>query len=291
MSVPFWKAWVLAARPKTLPAAIVPVWAGCLLAKELTRNFDLRLAVLTALGAIFIQIATNFFNDVIDAEKGADTLDRVGPQRATVSGLLSRRAVYTGAIFILLQAIVCGFLLYQVRGWAILAIGVPSLYLSYGYTGGPFPLAYRGLGEVFVVLFFGLVAVMGTIFVQSGVWPWQGAVLGLQIGFLSAVLIAVNNYRDLEADGKANKRTLVVRWGRPPVSKLIDLMIVIPAILVLPLDGIGCWFFGSLALALLFLFLKKCLLGPDEVRSSLLGLSALHLILFVLLQNLCLSLT
>ena len=116
MSVPLWKAWVLASRPKTLPAALVPVWAGCLLAHELTGQFSLRLAVLTALGATFIQIATNFFNDVIDAEKGADTAERVGPQRATASGLLSRCAVYAGAIFMLVQATICGIFLFEVRG-------------------------------------------------------------------------------------------------------------------------------------------------------------------------------
>lgn len=291
MTIPVWKAWLMAARPKTLPAAIVPVWAGCLLAWHLTGNFDLRLAVVTVMGAIFIQIATNFFNDVIDAEKGADTAERVGPQRATSSGLLSRRSVYTGAIFVLLQAVVCGFLLYQVRGWAILVIGVPSLYLSYGYTGGPVPLAYRGLGEVFVILFFGLVAVVGTVFIQTGIWPWQGAVLGLQIGLLSAVLIAVNNYRDLEEDRAADKRTLVVRWGRRPVKKLIYLMTLLPALLVPVVSGVGCWFVLASFLAVIFLLLERRFLQSEGVSSKLLGLSALHLILFVIAQNVCLVLT
>ena len=279
----------MAARPKTLPAAVVPVWSGCLLAWQLSGDFDLRLAVLTLFGAIFIQIATNFFNDVIDAEKGADTAERAGPQRATASGLLSRRAMYGGAFVMLAAASVCGFLLFQERGWAILAIGIPSLYLSYGYTGGPLPLAYRGLGEVFVILFFGLIAVGGTVFVQTGMWPWLGAVLGFQIGLLSAVLIAVNNYRDLEEDEVVDKRTLVVRWGRAPVAKLIYAMTLLPSLLVLSYGGVGCWFFGSLALAGVFLVLEWRFLRPDGVSSKLLGLSALHLILFVLIQNLCLS--
>ncbi|MFT6180846.1 MAG: 1,4-dihydroxy-2-naphthoate octaprenyltransferase [Paracoccaceae bacterium] len=291
MTIPVWKAWLMAARPKTLPAAIVPVWAGSLLAWHLTGNFDLRLAVVTVMGAIFIQIATNFFNDVIDAEKGADTADRIGPQRATSSGLLSRKSVYTGAIFMLLQAVVCGFFLYQVRGWAILVIGIPSLYLSYGYTGGPLPLAYRGLGEVFVILFFGLVAVMGTVFIQTGVWPWQGAVLGLQIGLLSAVLIAVNNYRDLEEDRAADKRTLVVRWGRRPVKKLIFLMTIAPAFLVSVIGGFGWWLIVAMILGGVFFLLERRLLQPEGVSSKLLGLSALHLILFVIAQNVCLVLT
>jgi len=285
--IPAWKAWLLAARPKTLPAAVVPVWSGCLMAWGLTGEFHLRLAVITVLGAVFIQIATNLFNDVIDAQKGADTSARKGPQRATVSGILSPRAVYSGAIFMLLQAIVCGFLLIQVRGWPLVLIGIPSLYLSFGYTGGPFPLAYRGLGELFVILFFGLVAVMGTIFIQTGEVPWQGWILGLQIGCLSAVLIAVNNYRDLEEDRVADKRTLAVRWGRPPVALLIYAMTILPAFLVLSLDRSLCWFGTALALAAIFVFLEFRLLRRDGVSSSLLGLSALHLILFVVAQNFC----
>lgn len=291
MTTPIWKAWLLAARPKTLPAAVVPTWSGCLLAWQLTGGFDLRLAVLTVLGAIFIQIATNFFNDVIDAEKGADTAARIGPQRATVSGLLSRRAMYSGAFFTLSLAVICGVFLLQERGWPILLIGIPSLYLSYGYTGGPLPLAYRGLGEAFVILFFGLVAVMGTVFVQTGGWPWQGAVLGLQVGLLSAVLIAVNNYRDLEEDRAADKRTIVVRWGRPLVARLIYFMTLLPALLVLLLQGVGVWFAVSFVLAVGFLFLERHFLRPDGVSSKLLGFSAVHLILFVIAQNLCLVLT
>lgn len=288
---PAWKAWLLAARPKTLPAAVVPVWAGCLLAWSLLGVFDLRLAVVTVLGAVFIQIATNFFNDVIDAQKGADTIERKGPQRAAVSGLLSPRALYSGAVFMLLQALVCGFLLLQVRGWPIVLIGLPSLYFSFGYTGGPFPLAYRGMGELFVILFFGFVAVMGTIFIQTGELPWQGWILGLQIGCLSAVLIAVNNYRDLEEDRAAGKRTLAVRWGRQTLAFLIFAMTVLPALLVLIHDDSLYWFGASLILAIIFLTLEFRMLGADGVSSSLLGLSALHLILFVTLQNLCLALT
>lgn len=289
--IPAWKAWLLAARPKTLPAAVVPVWSGCVMTAALGFPVSYRLAVVTLMGAIFIQIATNFFNDVIDARKGADTQERSGPTRATVSGLLSPKAMYAAAGFMLMQAVVCGFLLFQARGWPMIAIGIPSLYLSYGYTGGPFPLAYRGMGEVFVILFFGLIAVMGTLFVQMGNWPWQGWVLGMQIGFLSAVLIAVNNYRDLDDDRAADKRTIVVRWGRRPVSYLIFFFTISPSLLVLVYQGSLCWFAVSFALGLIFLILEIRLLKPEGVSSSLLGLSALHLILFVAVQNLCLALT
>ena len=285
------KAWLMASRPKTLPAAIVPVWAGCLMAWDLERVFDPRLAVLTVLGAIFIQIATNFFNDVIDARKGADTAARIGPKRVTVTGLLSARAVYTGAVLMLLLASICGVLLFQERGWAIIAIGIPSLYLSYGYTGGVFPLAYRGVGELFVILFFGLVTVMGTIFIQTAHWPREGLVLGLQIGLLSAVLIAVNNYRDVEEDRVAHKLTLAVRLGRPVVRSLIFVMTLTPSLLVLLLSGPSVWFLVSFPLALVFILLEIKFLKPTGVSSALLGLSALHLILFVFSQNLGMALT
>lgn len=289
--MPLWKAWLLAARLKTLPAAVVPVWAGCLLAYQLRGTYHMGFALLTVMGAAFIQIATNFFNDVIDAEKGADTEKRLGPQRATATGLITARQMYLGALIAAALAAVCGLLLYQARGEIIFLIGVPSLYLSYGYTGGPFPLAYRGLGELFVILFFGLIAVSGTLFIQTGNWPWQGFVVGLQIGLLSAVLIAVNNYRDLEEDRSADKRTLVVRWGRPLMRRLIYFMTVSPALLLLPLGAYSLHFWSALVLALFFLFLEWRLMRPDGVSSKLLGLSALHLILFVLIQHLCLWLT
>jgi len=287
-----WKPWILAARPKTLPAAIVPVWSGSLLAYESTGVFNLNLALLTVLGAIFIQVATNFFNDVIDSEKGADTRERIGPRRATVSGLLAPKAVYVGAFLMLVLASLCGLLLFQARGWPILVIGIPSLYLSFGYTGGPFPLAYRGMGEIFVILFFGLVAVAGTVFVQIGMWTREALLLGIQIGLLSAVLIAVNNYRDVHEDAPAGKRTLAVRFGRPSVRYLILGMTILPSLLILCHPGsLTVWFFPAFGMALLFVGLELRLLRPDGVPSSLLGLSALHLILFVLLQNLAMSLT
>lgn len=208
------KSVILAARPKTLPAAVVPVWAGCVLAWKLTGSFDAWLAFFTLAGAMCIQIATNFFNDAIDAGKGADTEKRLGPVRVTSSGLMSRRAVMVWAAAFLLLAFGCGVPLFLARGWPMLAIGLPSLFLAYGYTGGPWPLAYRGLGEAFVILFFGFVAVCGTVFVQTGMWPKEAFLLGGQIGLLSAVLISINNLRDREEDATTGKRTLAVRFGR-----------------------------------------------------------------------------
>lgn len=232
------KSCILAARPKTLPAAIVPVWLGCMLAWRMTGEFDLWLAICTLMGAVWIQIGTNFFNDAIDNDKGADTEKRLGPVRATASGLLSRGQVYGAAVICLMIAAVFGWFLFEARGWAMVAIGLPSLYLCYGYTGGPVPLAYRGLGEIFVILFFGLIAVMGTIFVQLGTLPVEGALLGLQAGLLSAVLISINNLRDREEDAGNNKNTLAVKLGETWGKRVV------------------CWeIFAAFALSLVWLLL------------------------------------
>ncbi|MDA7888759.1 1,4-dihydroxy-2-naphthoate octaprenyltransferase [Akkermansiaceae bacterium] len=291
------KSWWQAARPKTLPAAIAPVWAGCVLAWTLKGQFDGTLAAVTLLLALFIQVATNFFNDVIDADKGADTEARQGPQRVTASGLISRKAVISGAVFMLILAAVCGLYLWTERGWVIIAIGVPCLYLTYGYTGGPFPLAYRGWGEVFVILFFGLVAVGGTVFIQLGYWPREAVILGLQVGMLSAVLIAVNNYRDVNEDRAANKRTIVVRFGRPFTHRLILMMTVLPYVLIAFMGGELERSWQKMAIVPLVIFtlvifraMRRAQL-QGQVESKVLGIAALHLIVFVTVQTLALMLT
>jgi len=278
------KSYILAARPKTLPAAVVPVWLGCVLAWYLTGSYDGWLAFYTLMGAVWIQIGTNFFNDAIDADKGADTEKRLGPVRATASGLLSRKVVYGSAIICLGIAAVFGFLLYQARGWEIIAIGIPSLYLCYGYTGGPWPLAYKGLGEIFVILFFGLIAVMGTTFVQLGEWRVEAAVLGLQIGLLSAVLISINNLRDREEDAGNNKRTLAVVLGEKPAKKIILLELFLPAVI-----GIYWYLIGASAftfIPLVYLAFALPLAGgvmtsaPSERYNKFLALGGMQLLLF-----------
>lgn len=280
-----WKAWLLAARPKTLPAAVAPVWAGCALAWEYHRAFDPLLALCTLVGALAIQIATNFFNDAIDAQKGADTDRRLGPTRVTASGLLSRRQVMGMALRFIGLALLCGLVLYQARGWPIAAIGLPSLYLAYGYTGGPFPLAYRGMGELFVILFFGLVAVTGTVFIQTGGWPAAGLLLGVQTGLLSAVLISINNFRDREEDAGTGKRTLAVRCGPKVAAAVIWLEIKLAAfagLLWIPL-GKSELLLASLPVLLLG---TRILWGvftqpPGAAFNRLLGLAAMQLLLFI----------
>lgn len=281
-------SWFLAARLKTLPAAIVPVLAGCLLAFQLRGVFSFPLALATLLGAVAIQIATNFFNDVIDHDKGTDTAKRLGPTRVTASGLIPRRAVMGAAVLALGVATLCGLFLFFERGWLILLIGVPSLFLSYGYTGGPFPLAYLGLGELFVILFFGLIAVGGTVFVQLGEIPALAWVLGLQIGFLSSVLIAVNNYRDLVEDRAAGKRTLAVRFGREALTIFILFATFQPGLLfrfypempwVDAFESRYTWAGTVFVIIFSIVFLKAR--GTRDVPGWVLGLSALHLVVFL----------
>jgi 1,4-dihydroxy-2-naphthoate octaprenyltransferase len=161
-----------------------------------------------------LQIATNLFNDALDSIKGSDTKERLGPVRITASGMMPPKTVMTVAAGVLVLATLFSIPLIWYRGWPIIAIGIPSLYFCFGYTGGPMPLAYRGLGELFVVLFFGLIAVTGSAFVQSGQWHIEAVVAGLQVGMLSTVLIAINNLRDVEEDTKTGKRTLAVRFGK-----------------------------------------------------------------------------
>lgn len=207
------KAWLLAARPKTLPAAIVPVWAGAVLAWHIQGNVSIFLVVFILLAALAIQIATNFFNDALDHLKGADTVNRIGPTRVTASGLIHPKAVTMAGITCLVIATALSTPLIAVGGWPVLAIGIPSLYFSFGYTGGPLPLAYRGLGEIFVILFFGFIAVAGTVYILTGQWRAEALLLGLQVGLYSTALIAINNLRDIDEDRQSNKRTLAVRFG------------------------------------------------------------------------------
>lgn len=205
--------WMAAARPKTLGAAIAPVAVGCALAAKITGKLDWTLALCTLGSCGALQIATNFFNDALDAIKGADTHERIGPRRITASGAASAGSVKAAAWLMLLLATLLAVPLFEARGLPILFIGIPSLYFSFGYTGGPLPLAYRGLGELFVILFFGLIAVTGSAYVQTGEWYVAAVVAGFQIGCLSTVLIAVNNLRDVNEDRQTGKRTLAVRLG------------------------------------------------------------------------------
>lgn len=205
--------WLAATRLKTLPAAVVPVVMGTALAWQ--KDAFHPLAALAAfMGAMLIQIGTNFANDYFDFQKGADTEDRLGPTRATAAGLVSPAEMKRAFITIFaLSALVGLYLIYR-GGWPILCIGVLSIGSGILYTGGPRPLGYIGLGEVFVLMFFGPIAVAGTEYVQTLQFSVQAASLGLAPGLLSSAILVVNNLRDIHTDRVSGKNTLAVRFGK-----------------------------------------------------------------------------
>ena len=207
------RIWIDAARPRTLPAAIAPVLVGSVLAwREHAFNTP---AALACLGfALLVQIGTNFANDYYDFVKGADTAGRVGPRRAVASGLVAPAVMRAAMGLVFVLAFAVGLTLLRYGGWPLLVVGVVSIACGVAYTGGPFPLGYHGLGDVFVFVFFGLVAVGATFFVQAGHLGTEVWLAGAAIGALAANILVVNNYRDAETDAKAGKRTLVVRFGK-----------------------------------------------------------------------------
>jgi 1,4-dihydroxy-2-naphthoate octaprenyltransferase len=225
----------MAARPRTLPAAIAPVLVGTAAAVQWAGKLPRVGAFVAALiGSVFIQIGTNLANDYSDAKRGADTADRLGPVRVTSAGLVTPRRVLTATWIAFAVAVACGIYLATVAGVAILVVGALSIAAGILYTGGPRPYGYEGLGEVFVFLFFGLVAVNGSYYVQVEELDALPLGLSIAIGFLATAIIVVNNVRDLETDRRAGKMTLAVRMGRANAVNLYRLL-VLGAFAVLPI--------------------------------------------------------
>ncbi len=206
-------AWVLASRPRTLTAAAAPVLLGTGLAAG-KGGFRLGPAAAALLGALLIQIGTNLANDYYDHVRGGDTEERIGPLRVTQAGLIPPETVRNGAFLVLALALLVGVYLVVVGGWPVVIIGLASLVCAVAYTGGPFPLAYYGLGDLFVFVFFGLVAVGGTYWVQTLSFSAEALLAGAGMGALTTAILVANNLRDLETDARAGKRTLAVRLGR-----------------------------------------------------------------------------
>ena len=205
--------WLLAFRPKTLSAAVVPVFLGSALAANEPTGVTWWVFGCALGGALLIQIATNLINDALDFRKGADTGERLGPVRVTQAGLFSADAVMRGAWLWLVLAAIYGIPLLLRGGWPMLVIGLASIAAAYAYTGGPYPLAYHGLGEMFVVIFFGFVAVGGTFYAHTLQLTRSALLAGFAAGALATVLLVINNLRDLESDRRSNKRTLAARFG------------------------------------------------------------------------------
>jgi 1,4-dihydroxy-2-naphthoate octaprenyltransferase len=282
------QAWILAARPKTLPAALSPVIVGTALAYA-----DDRLAWLPALaaavGALLLQILSNFANDYSDHFRGADTPDRLGPTRVTSAGLIKPAEMRNGIIAVIGLSALVGLYLVWVGGWPILAIGVAGIVAALAYTGGPFPFGYYGLGELFVFLFFGVAAVCGTYYVQALTLTPLVVTSSFAVGALVTAILVVNNYRDIDTDRRAGKRTLAVRLGRRGAqveyAALLVFAFTLPAVMWL-LQGAGVWVMLSwltLPLAVqLVQTLRRATDGPT-LNQTLAGTARLGLLFSLLL--------
>ena len=231
----------MAARPRTLPAAVAPVLVGTSLAIRYGTFHPLAF-IAALLGAMLIQVGTNLSNDYSDARRGADTDERIGPVRVTAGGLVPPRQVLVATYLTFGAAVLCGVYLIAVAGWALLAVGAASILAGVLYTGGPRPYGYEGLGEVFVFLFFGIVAVAGSYFVQRHNLPWEAFVLAVPVGLLIAGILVVNNIRDIDTDRRAGKRTLAVRLGRERARVLFAAIIAVAFV-----SSWVPWFAGALS--------------------------------------------
>src|SRR5579884_2101294 len=234
------RIWLMASRVRTLPASLAPVLVGTALAGYAGVFHPLRF-VAAMIGAVFIQVGTNLSNDYSDARRGADTEDRLGPVRVTAGGLVPPRQVLVATYLSFAVAVLAGVYLIVVAGWQLLLVGAASILAGVLYTGGPRPYGYEGLGELFVFLFFGIVAVAGSSFVQVKNLDWEAFALAVPVGLIAAGLLMVNNIRDADTDRRAGKHTLAVRLGRARARALFAVTVYL-AYLLAPVT----WIFGPL---------------------------------------------
>jgi len=236
------RLFLMASRPRTLPAAVAPVLVGTSLAVS-ADEFRALAFVAALIGSVFIQIGTNLANDYSDARRGADTEDRLGPVRVTAGGLMPPKRVLIGVYVSFAVAVLAGIYLAIAAGPEMLAVGAVSILAGVLYTGGPRPYGYAGLGELFVFLFFGLVAVAGSYYVQAEELPWEAFALSVPVGLLASAILVVNNVRDVDTDRRAGKRTLAVQLGRSGARKLFVAMIVVTFAVpvAIPLAGGLSW--------------------------------------------------
>jgi 1,4-dihydroxy-2-naphthoate octaprenyltransferase len=283
------RIWITAARVRTLPAAVAPVLVGTALAGYGHVFHPLRF-VAALVAAIFIQVGTNLSNDYSDARRGADTEDRLGPVRVTAGGLVPPNQVLLATYLSFGVAVLAGAYLVAVAGWQLLVVGAASILAGVLYTGGPRPYGYEGLGEVFVFLFFGIVAVAGSFFVQVEHLHWEAFALAVPVGLLACAILMVNNVRDVDTDRRAGKRTLAVRLGRERARVLFAVTVY----LAYPLAPVT-WWFGPLSAWLLLPWLTLPLAaklvrtvrnrtdGPS-LNQALAGTGQLQLIFCLLLS-------
>ena len=281
-------AWVLAARVPTLPAAATPVVVGTAVALD-AGEAQAGPAAAAMLGALALQVGANLANDVFDFRRGADTADRIGPPRVTQLGILSERQVIGGLVVAFGVATLAGVYLITVAGWPVAAAGIAAMLAALAYTGGPWPFGYHGLGDVFVFIFFGLVAVVGTYYVQAGAITAAAIATAVPVGCTVTAILMVNNIRDIETDEAAGKRTLAVMIGRQPARWLFVATVAVAylsAAALAPIDGFGAWTLLSwLSIPLAVSPVRAVMTSTDgpTLNAALRATARLHLALGVLL--------
>jgi len=243
--------WLLAARPRTLPAAAAPVIIGSAIAYA-DGSFRLLPGLGTLAAALLLQIGANFANDVFDYQKGADTPDRLGPVRVTQAGMLKPGTVKAGMWITFALAALIGLYLAWISGWPIIAIGMAAILAALLYTGGPFPYGYRGLGEFFVFLFFGVAAVMGTYYIQAVRFSLSAFIGSVPVGLLIVAILVVNNLRDIHTDRASGKNTLAVRLGAQGARQEYLLVVLLAYLITFlqALSGMGSFWLLLPALTL-----------------------------------------
>ncbi len=269
--------WLAAARPRTLPLTITPVIAGVGLAFYQTGQVAAITALMTLCAAVAIQVGTNLHNDASDYERGTDTAQRLGPPRATAQGWFSARQVKRAAHVAFALAFLMGLVLVVRGGWPILAIGMASLIGGYAYTGGPRPIAYGPFGEVHALLFFGVAAVAGTDYLQTLGFSWAAIALGIALGLPAAAVLLLNNYRDLETDRLAGRRTLCHYLGLARARWLYSGMLVAPVAILVISHGLATAWPVAAALPLAGLLIRRLWRGASGLQlNALLGQTALY---------------
>ena len=277
------KAWLLAARPKTLAGAACPVFLGTALAYA-DGEFKWLPALICLVFASLMQIAANFINDLFDFLKGSDREDRLGPQRACAQGWITASAMKIGIVITLLIASIIGCSLIYFGGWKLIFVGILCIMFAFFYTSGPYPLSYNGWGDVLVIIFFGFIPVGCTYFVQALDWTSNVIIASLLCGLVVDTLLVVNNYRDRDQDALSGKRTIIVRFGEPFGRYLYLILGVAAALLSLWFIPFGGFFVPCVAVLYLLLHIqtwrKMCIIHSGKKLNSILGESSRNMLFF-----------
>lgn len=287
--------WILAIRPKTLFASVAPVILGLTVGFIHQSHLNILVALLTLLCALLMQIASNLANDYLDSLRGIDTEKRLGPTRVTQAGLISESAMKQALIIVMSLAFLLGLYLMIIGGPIIIVIGLFSLYAAYGYTGGPFPLSHNGLGEVSAFLFFGVIAVSGTTYLQIHQISKLAILLGMGPGFIAASILAINNLRDIRTDALAHKKTIAVYFGES-FQRHLCLFLIVSSSLVVLIVGMAYHFVYLYLVSLLPLaFFRNWFhiyrLPIDQRLNQTLAKTAQYLLLYCVLVSLGLLLS